>query len=70
MAANIRSSVSVLHIGRQTTPNKLVDVQVTKDFVPVIYHDFLVSETGTDATMHTLSMAQVSLPSRCVKNKG
>lgn len=34
------------------------DVQVTKDFVPTIYHDFLVSETGTDATMHTLSYAQ------------
>ncbi|KAI0100249.1 Glycerophosphoryl diester phosphodiesterase family-domain-containing protein [Nemania sp. FL0031] len=35
-----------------------IDVQVTKDFVPTIYHDFLVSETGTDATMHTLSYAQ------------
>ncbi|KAK3197467.1 hypothetical protein GRF29_216g334439 [Pseudopithomyces chartarum] len=34
------------------------DVQVTKDLVPVIYHDFLVSETGTDAPMHTLSTAQ------------
>lgn len=35
------------------------DVQVTKDLIPVIYHDFLVSEAGTDATMHNLSYAQV-----------
>lgn len=37
------------------------DVQVTKDYVPVIYHDFLVSETGTDAAMHDVSYAQVSV---------
>lgn len=36
------------------------DVQVTKDLVPVIYHDFLVSETGTDAPVHTLTYRQVS----------
>lgn len=36
------------------------DVQVTKDLVPVIYHDFLVSETGTDAPVHTLSYSQMS----------
>ena len=35
------------------------DVQVTKDHVPVVYHDFLVSETGTDAAMHTISYPQV-----------
>jgi glycerophosphoryl diester phosphodiesterase len=33
---------------------------VTKDNVPIIYHDFLVSETGTDATMDTLTYGQVS----------
>jgi glycerophosphodiester phosphodiesterase len=37
----------------------MVDVQLTKDLVPVIYHDFLVSETGTDAWMHNLSLDQV-----------
>jgi glycerophosphoryl diester phosphodiesterase len=36
------------------------DVQLTKDHVPVIYHDFLVSETGTDSPMHTLTLDQVS----------
>jgi len=34
------------------------DVQLTKDHVPVIYHDFLVSETGIDAPMHTLTLKQ------------
>ena len=34
------------------------DVQLTKDLVPVIYHDFLLSETGTDSPMHTLSFDQ------------
>ncbi|KAJ5620434.1 Glycerophosphoryl diester phosphodiesterase [Penicillium lagena] len=34
------------------------DVQLTKDHVPVIYHDFLVSETGTDAPVHTLTLEQ------------
>ncbi|KAL9090459.1 MAG: hypothetical protein Q9159_001989 [Coniocarpon cinnabarinum] len=34
------------------------DVQLTKDDVPVIYHDFLASETGTDAPVHTLSLSQ------------
>jgi glycerophosphodiester phosphodiesterase len=28
--------------------------------VPVVYHDFLVSETGTDAWMYNLSFSQVS----------
>ncbi|KAF2668112.1 glycerophosphodiesterase GDE1 [Microthyrium microscopicum] len=34
------------------------DVQVTKDGVPVLYHDFLVSETGIDAPVHTLTLQQ------------
>ena len=33
---------------------------MTKDHVPVIYHDFLVSETGIDAPVHTLTLEQVS----------
>ncbi|OAX80218.1 hypothetical protein ACJ72_05451 [Emergomyces africanus] len=35
-----------------------VNVQLTKDHVPVIYHDFLVSETGIDAPVHTLTLEQ------------
>ncbi|KAK4494744.1 hypothetical protein PRZ48_014100 [Zasmidium cellare] len=34
------------------------DVQMTKDMVPVIYHDFLVSETGADVPVHTLTLEQ------------
>jgi glycerophosphodiester phosphodiesterase len=34
------------------------DVQMTKDLVPVIYHDFLVSETGADVPVHTLTLEQ------------
>lgn len=35
------------------------DVQLTKDSVPIIYHDFLMSETGIDAALHSLSLEQV-----------
>ncbi|KXS98198.1 hypothetical protein AC578_287 [Pseudocercospora eumusae] len=34
------------------------DVQMTKDHVPVIYHDFTVSETGADVPVHTLTLEQ------------
>jgi hypothetical protein len=34
---------------------------LTKDLIPVIYHDFLVSETGIDAPVHTLTLEQVSV---------
>lgn len=33
-------------------------MQLTKDHVPVIYHDFLVGETGIDAPLHTLTYEQ------------
>lgn len=32
--------------------------------MPVIYHDFLMSETGTDSPLHTLSFEQVSVEAR------
>ncbi|KAL8788540.1 MAG: hypothetical protein Q9213_001613 [Squamulea squamosa] len=34
------------------------DVQLTKDLVPVIFHDFLVMETGGDVPLHTLTRDQ------------
>ncbi|KAH8729237.1 Glycerophosphoryl diester phosphodiesterase family-domain-containing protein [Ilyonectria robusta] len=34
------------------------DVQLTKDNIPVIYHDFLVVEKGSEAPMHTLTLEQ------------
>ncbi|EEP82153.1 predicted protein [Uncinocarpus reesii 1704] len=36
----------------------LADVQLTKDDIPVIYHDFIVAEKGSDAPMHTLTFKQ------------
>lgn len=34
------------------------DVQLTKDYVPVIYHDFTVAESGVDIPMHALTAEQ------------
>ncbi|KAG7921048.1 hypothetical protein KL927_000292 [Ogataea polymorpha] len=34
------------------------DVQLTKDHVPVVYHDFLVAESGMDVPMHALTLEQ------------
>ncbi|KAL8897118.1 MAG: hypothetical protein Q9207_007371, partial [Kuettlingeria erythrocarpa] len=34
------------------------DVQLTKDLVPVIFHDFLIMETGGDIPLHTLTRDQ------------
>ncbi|KAE8149463.1 ankyrin repeat-containing protein [Aspergillus avenaceus] len=34
------------------------DVQLTRDLVPIIYHDFSLSESGTDIPIHDLSFQQ------------
>ncbi|KAL9614368.1 MAG: hypothetical protein Q9167_001171 [Letrouitia subvulpina] len=34
------------------------DVQLTKDYIPVISHDFLVMETGGDVPLHELTLDQ------------
>ncbi|RCK64879.1 Glycerophosphodiester phosphodiesterase GDE1 [Candida viswanathii] len=34
------------------------DVQLTKDYVPVVYHDFTVAESGVDIPMHSLTLEQ------------
>lgn len=36
-----------------------VDEQLTKDHIPVIYHDFLVPETRIDTPMYTITHDQV-----------
>ena len=35
------------------------DVQLTKDYIPVIFHDFLVMETGGDVPLHMLTFDQL-----------
>ncbi|KAJ5433324.1 uncharacterized protein N7458_012480 [Penicillium daleae] len=37
------------------------DVQLTRDFVPVIFHDFSLSESGTDVPIHDLTFEQVGI---------
>ena len=51
----IQSFIAAANLGAQYVE---FDVQLTKDHVPVIYHDFLVSETGIDAPVHTLTLEQ------------
>jgi glycerophosphodiester phosphodiesterase len=68
MGKNLASNKS-LQLGENTVPSFIAaanlgahyvefDVQLTKDHVPVIYHDFLVSETGIDAPVHALTLEQ------------
>ncbi|KAI2038020.1 hypothetical protein LOZ47_003493 [Ophidiomyces ophidiicola] len=38
--------------------NLVTDVQVTRDLVPVIYHDFSLSELGSDVLIHGVDLAQ------------
>lgn len=51
-------SLVSLHFEILTVAN-FPDVQLTKDHIPVIYHDFLVSETGIDSPMYTVTHEQV-----------
>ncbi|KAK7948693.1 uncharacterized protein PG986_009579 [Apiospora aurea] len=68
LGKNVTTNKS-LQLGENTIPSFIAaanlganyvefDVQLTKDHVPVIYHDFLVSETGIDAPVHTLTLEQ------------
>jgi glycerophosphodiester phosphodiesterase len=51
----IQSFIAAANLGAEYVE---FDVQLTKDHVPVIYHDFLVSETGIDAPVHTMTLDQ------------
>ncbi|KAB8242537.1 ankyrin repeat-containing protein [Aspergillus flavus] len=63
------ASHSYLQIGENTIESFLLaskqgativesDVQLTRDLVPVIYHDFSLSESGTDIPIHDLNLDQ------------
>ncbi|KAH7310569.1 Glycerophosphoryl diester phosphodiesterase family-domain-containing protein [Stachybotrys elegans] len=51
----IKSFLTAVELGADVVE---LDVQLTKDDVPVVYHDFLVVEKGSDAPMHTLTYDQ------------
>jgi hypothetical protein len=53
----IHSSEAVPFLFANTRP----DVQLTRDLTPIIYHDFSLSESGTDIPIHDLSLEQVCL---------
>ncbi|DAA74393.1 TPA_exp: Uncharacterized protein A8136_3360 [Trichophyton benhamiae CBS 112371] len=38
------------------------DVQLTRDLIPVLYHDLSLSESGTDVAIHDLTLKQVRDP--------
>ena len=63
---NLHSLVSKYNSGYWQIVAKFADVQLTKDHIPVIYHDFLVSETGIDSPMHTITHEQVRFNFRCL----
>ena len=46
------------------------DLQLTKDCFPVIFHDFLVMETGGDVPLHMLTFDQFMHLSRCQAPRG
>lgn len=46
------------------------DVQVTRDGVPVIYHDWHVSETGLDVPVHATTLRQWMAVSDCLMGGG
>ncbi|GMM30264.1 glycerophosphocholine phosphodiesterase [Martiniozyma asiatica (nom. inval.)] len=51
----IESFIAAASLGAQYVE---FDVQLTKDDVPVIYHDFIVAESGLDIPMHSLTLEQ------------
>lgn len=72
---------SVLQIGENTHQSFLTaidrgassiefDIQLTKDLQPVIYHDFLVKETGGDILVQDLTLEQFQHYSRSQAPKG
>lgn len=63
----IQSFISAANLGANYVE---FDVQLTKDHVPVIYHDFLVGETGIDVPVHTLTLEQFLHVNRQPSSKG
>jgi hypothetical protein len=54
----LHQNPSLLHKDVKFELTKL-DVQMTRDHVHVIYHDFLLSESGADLAPHNVTLDQV-----------
>ncbi|KAK8156604.1 Glycerophosphoryl diester phosphodiesterase family-domain-containing protein [Phyllosticta citrichinensis] len=57
------------HYGRSTDHIQF-DVQVTRDLVPVLFHDFSLSESGTDIPIHDLTYQQFMYASNVQSPRG
>ena len=63
----IQSYISAVDSGASAVE---FDVQLTKDLVPVIFHDFLVMEAGGDTPLYTLRLDQFLQLSNAQKPRG
>ncbi|KAB8073559.1 GDPD-domain-containing protein [Aspergillus leporis] len=61
---------SFLSAARQGATFVEFDVQLTRDLLPVIYHDFSLSESGTDIPIHDLSFEQFMYVSKVQLPRG
>ncbi|CAG8114749.1 unnamed protein product [Penicillium olsonii] len=50
--------------------NMPADAQLTRDLVPIIYHDFSLSESGTDIPIHDLTFEQFMYASKLQSPRG
>ncbi|KAM0257955.1 hypothetical protein ACHAQJ_004114 [Trichoderma viride] len=48
----------ILLFTRHNSPNGSIDLQLTRDLEAVIFHDFSLSESGTDIAIHDVTLTQ------------